>query len=56
MTCTGEAWWMHRTACAVVNSLSLSRRRGQTKQLHKQAYFTANKLPPSTKPGVCHHF
>lgn len=48
---------MHREACVVVNGMSLMGRRGQTKQLHREAYcLTVHTHPSTTKPGVCHHF
>lgn len=48
---------MHREACVVVNGMSLMGRRGQTKQLHREAYsLIVSTIPPTKKPGVCHHF
>lgn len=45
IACADEEWWMHRE-CVVVNGMSVMRRRGQTKQLHREAYHLANTLTP----------
>ena len=48
---------MHREACVVVNGMSLTGRRGQTKTTAQGSLLPHSKhTPPTTKPGVCHHF